>query len=305
LSYVTTKFNLLKKHWKEEKSGRNLESNEKFWVGFGMVALLDWDKKKIIKSVNQESPMGILQDRDKLYVNDARYNEIKIYNTNLDITGVIKNKHFNDLHSIQYTSDNNFLISSTGLDLVLKIDKQGRTLNEWWATEHGFDKDQNGKDITYDKSKAYDNNSIPTSSQSTHLNYSVELDKDHYLVSLFHQGELIRIDNKDGSFKVVADNLAGPHSIRQIDNKFYIADSKNGRVLVFDKDFKKIDQIVIDKGWIQDVRETPNDNSKLFVGDADNCNLHLIDLTSKLIIDTFSFSKNWRISSIIPIDMAG
>lgn len=305
LSYVTTKFDLLKKHWEEKKKGIVTQKDDKFWVGYGMVALLDWDKKEIIKSINQESPMGILQDEDKLYVNDARDNEIKIYNMDLDLVSVIKNKHFNDLHSIQYTNDDNFLITSTGLDLVLKIDKSGKTINEWWATEHGFDKDQNNKNINFDKTKEYNQNSIPTSSQSTHLNYSIEVDHDHYLVSLFHQGKIIKINNKDGSFEVIADNLTRPHSIRQIGDKFYIADSKNGRILVYDNNFNEIDQILIDKGWIQDIREIPNDKSKLFVADADNCNLHLIDLKSKQIIDTFSFSKNWRISTVMPIDMAG
>jgi DNA-binding beta-propeller fold protein YncE len=305
LSYVTTKFDLLKKHWEEKKKGIVTPKDDKFWVGYGMVALLDWDKKEIIKSINQESPMGILQDGNKLYVNDTRDNEIKIYNIDLDLISVVKNKHFNDLHSIQYTNDNNFLITSTGLDLVLKIDKSGKTINEWWAGEHGFDKDQNNINITFDRTKLYSDESIPTSSQSTHLNYSIELDEDHYLVSLFHQGKIIKINNKDGSFEVVADNLTRPHSIRQIGDKFYIADSKNGRILVYDNNFNEIDQILIDKGWIQDIREIPNDKSKLFVADADNCNLHLIDLKSKQIIDTFSFSKNWRISTVMPIDMAG
>lgn len=305
LSYVTTKFDLLKKHWEEKKKGIVTQKDDKFWVGYGMVALLDWDKKEIIKSINQESPMGILQDGNKLYVNDARDNEIKIYNIDLDLISVVKNKHFNDLHSIQYTNDNNFLITSTGLDLVLKIDKSGKTINEWWAIDHGFDRDQNNKNINFDKTKEYNLNSIPTSSQSTHLNYSIEVDSDHYLVSLFHQGKIIKINNKNGSFEVIADNLTRPHSIRQIGDKFYIADSKNGRILVYDNNFNEIDQILIDKGWIQDIREIPNDKSKLFVADADNCNLHLIDLKSKQIIDTFSFSKNWRISTVMPINMAG
>lgn len=305
LSYVTTKFDLLKKHWEEKKKGIVTPKDDKFWVGYGMVALLDWDKKEIIKSIGQESPMGILQEDNKLYVNDARDNEIKIYNTNLNISGIIKNRFFNDLHSIQKTQDNNFLITSTGLDLVLKIDREGNILNEWWAGEHGFDKDQNNINITFDRTKLYSDDSIPTSSQSTHLNYSIELDEDHYLVSLFHQGKIIKINNKDGSFEVVANNLTRPHSIRLINNKFYVADSKNGRVLIFDKDFKKIDQIVINKGWIQDIREISNDNSKLFVADADNCNLHLVDLSSKQIVDTFSFSENWRISTVMPLVMAG
>jgi hypothetical protein len=41
---------------------------------------------------------------------------------------------FNDLHHVAPSWDGNLLVVSTGLDLVLKINREGEVLNEWSVT---------------------------------------------------------------------------------------------------------------------------------------------------------------------------
>lgn len=306
----TTRFDLLKQHWdkqailrKKGVFGTNVPApaNQE-----GMVALLDWDKKELIQSVKQRSPSGVLQVGKKLYVNDAKENTINIYDiSNLKLSETIRNKHFNDLHSIKISQENNLLTTSSGLDLIQIVDFKGKTKYEWWGFEHGFNKNPLGEIIKYDKSKDYSNVRIPTLKQGTHVNYALQRKNGTILASLFHQGKVISIDIKNNSFSTVVHGLKQSHSILEFEDKVLIADSNNGRVLVLNRKFSIIHEIKIPNSWIQDIaiQTSLNKKSRLFVVDATNSILYEYNLQNLSLIDSYKINPNWRISGIFVIEI--
>lgn len=304
ISYFTTSFDILKKHWKNQAILRN--SGVLGTISLppgnfnGKVTLVDWKTKKIIKEVEQKSPSGLLKVKNRLYVNDAKDNEIYEYSIeNLDLIGKIKNKYFNDLHSISLFNPDNFLITSSGLDLIQVLDLKGNTKYAWWAYEHGFNRNPLNEVINYNKKQDYSNTRIPTLKQATHVNYALCLKDESILASLFHQGICIRITPKNSMHEIVISGLKQPHTILEIDNSFFIADSNNNRVLILDKQFHFVNQVQIKNSWIQDIHELIHKGEKyLLIADATYSAVHLLRLKDYKIIDSYKFDTNWRVSAI-------
>lgn len=308
ISFATTRFDLLKEHWRIRKNEKHFEITERDekpkWTGNGLVAIYSLERKKILRKVEQENPMGIVQRGKSLFITDATENCLKIYDAkSLKLLGDIKNEYFNDLHSITLTKDDNFLITSSGLDLIIMITPEGKKLFEWWAFEHGYNKNPLGEFVKYNKSTNYSDLRIPTIKQATHLNYALEVNDNFVLVSFFHQGTIFSLSVKNQSTHLVFKGMKKPHTIRFIKGKYYIADSKNGRILELNENFSLEREFNFKKSWIQDMHEfRMHKNDFLLIADADKSKIYLFDIKKMKIEDVYSFDKNWRIGGIFPLN---
>lgn len=311
LSIISDKFSTLLEFWQSPQA----KSDEPFYeddrsrgldLG-GLLAILNWEEKKIKKITPAETPSGFDYDGRYLYVALGK-GSIGIFSHDLVLRRTLSHPYFNDLHALNKTS-NGLLVASTGLDTIIEIDNQGRTLFEWFATEHGFSKDKKGRERKIDKQKSHRYIKYPTFQQTTHLNSAIEVGKTCYYqnttyCSLFHQGKVIAINKENGNWRKVLDSLHHPHSIYKAEYGFMISDTENNRVILTDDNFKpkKIIPLelnrpkkipVLSEHWIQDASFLPNKN--LLVVDSNNCRLLEVNPETHTLIDEFTYNQEWKI----------
>ncbi len=61
------------------------------------------------------------------------------------------------------------MTSSTGTDLIIEVDDDGKSVFEWWATENGFESRPHGQKRILDKFSPHDLYVYPTLYQTTHV----------------------------------------------------------------------------------------------------------------------------------------
>ncbi|RJQ14551.1 hypothetical protein C4553_00550 [Candidatus Parcubacteria bacterium] len=303
ISFMSTNFSRLKRHWyKHDRLHKRgiLGTDQKHppFLG-GKVVILDWVKKKIIWDLNVDIPTGIdfSENNNLLFINSLK-NEILGVSGSKKVQFKLTNSKFNSLHSILYRN-NTFLVTSSGLDLILEIDVYGNSLFEWWATDNGFGFDQFRKRRKINKLLDHSRKSYPTLFQATHINSATNDGNNFILATLFHQGFLLRINKKTGKHKVVLRELSKPHGIHKIDrNRYILSDTGGNRVIFLNKNFSIVHELKKDFCWVQDAILTIDDS--VLVADADNNRLVRVN-TSKIksrIVDIFKFSKEWRIFQV-------
>lgn len=304
-TFISDKFSVLKNYWlkeAEKERGSAFYGTEKVNDAGrgGLIIILDWNTKKIIKKRKVLAPRNLLIYNNKIYLPKGNQ-EVLILSKNLDKKLYkLSNLHFNSVHWITKTS-NGFLFASSGIDLILETDRKGKTLWEWWAIDHGFSKDPKGRIRKIIKHKNYRKIKFGTLRQTTHLNSLLEVGKTKYFnktiyCSLFHQGKIIAIDKNSGDFKVILEGLKHPHAIRRSKNNLILSDTENGRIIITDKDFnKKKEYFISNANWIQDASFLPNGN--IIISDSNNNRILEFNPKENRIVDSFSYSKEWKIFS--------
>ena len=152
-----------------------------------------------------------------------------------------------------------------------------------------------------DKKKNYRKIKFGTLKHSTHLNSVASVGKtkhfeDTIYCSLFHQGDIIAIDKKTGNFKVVLSELKHPHAIRVIGKKIILSDTENGKIIITDHNLKIKKKFKIpNSNWIQDSSILPNGN--ILITDSNNNRILEFDQKNEMIIDSYNYSKKWKIFS--------
>ena len=214
-----------------------------------------------------------------------------------NVSNCIKNKKFNSLHSLNKT-ENGFLLTSSGLDLILEINDSGNSIFEWWAIEHGFNKIPSGNERAIDKNKDHSIEIYPTLSQTTHINSAINYEHNSILATLFHQGILIKINKNDGSYVNLLDGLSKPHAIYNTQDGFLLSDTYNNRSLILNREFKVVNEINEKFKWVQDTILGSNGN--FIIADADNNRMVEVSVQDKInsLISTYNFNKGWRIFQI-------
>lgn len=301
VSFLLTKYSLMKRHWENASAlkskgitGTNKPIGKSVNLG-GIFVEIDWNKKKINKGEKLSCPSGFDFLDDKIVVASMRKNEIYFLNNNLNLLKKISNKLFNDIHHIFITSKKTIFVASTGLDAVVEIDTDGNTIWEWFASEHGYPCDQFGKKRYIDKSIDHRLIDYPTLYQSTHLNSAIQCPRENNIiyVSLFHQGEIIKINKNNGRTKVIYSDLKNCHSLQIFNQNFYIADTRGKRIIFFNKNFKIKKILKLNINWIQDVCLTTW--GTILVADADKNKILEIDFQNNNLISELNYPKEWRI----------
>jgi hypothetical protein len=145
--------------------------------------------------------------------------------------GYISLPCFNDLHHVTPTSDGNLLVVSTGLDMVLKITRQGEVLAEWSVCEEAPWTRFN-RSIDYRKVES-------TKPHMSHPNFAFELEGEIW-VTRFNQRDAIALN---GSRKSIAIAVEKPHDGLVHGDRIYFS-VVDGKIVIVNRHSLKVDQVV-------------------------------------------------------------
>ncbi len=127
---------------------------------------------------------------------------------------------FNDLHHVMVTSNNTFLVVSTGLDAVFELSFDGNLIQEWSTAE---------TDIwaRFDKKVDY-RKVLTTKPHHSHPNYCFEYNGEYY-VTRFQQKDALNLN----SGETLNIEVGHPHDGYIVDDKVYFT-TVNGFIVCFD-----------------------------------------------------------------------
>lgn len=304
--YITKNLDRIKKNWtknailkKKGVYGTNKPIGKQVDLG-GLIMKFDWRNKREISSKEISCPSGFDFKNNLIYVASMRKNMIYILGRKLNIVGCINNKCFNDVHSLNSTKKG-FLIISSGLDLILEIDPNGKILWDWWAIDNGYEITPLNKKRRISRKIDHRKTDYPTLKQTTHINSAIFSDKNEKKIisSLFHQGEVIEIDRMSKKTKTILRGLKQPHSIYKLERNFIVSDTNNKRVIIFEKNGTILNEIKGEFNWIQDCTQLSNGNYLI----ADSNNNRIIEINNKgKVLDSYGFSKNFKIYQIKEVE---
>ncbi|MEM7171880.1 MAG: hypothetical protein AAF530_17045 [Pseudomonadota bacterium] len=125
--------------------------------------------------------------------------ELLIYDKGtLSLKGVISHPIFNDVHHVVRDYDQSFLVASTGLDGIARIDTQGKLVEEWSVLEQSV-WDHFDSDTDYRKKS--------TKPHRSHPNYVFRLDEEIW-ATRFRQKDAICLTNRS---KRIPLDIEKPH----------------------------------------------------------------------------------------------
>jgi hypothetical protein len=265
----------------------------------GVMALVD-DDGDIRTMESLWSPKG-------MYVHDggvlvACYAQVREYSLDLTSARVLIDEPWcNDLHSMRRGPDG-VLLAVSGLDLAVEFDPVGgREVWNWWAVDHGYDVDVEGRPWSLDRTADHRRWSYPIEMQSLHMNAIAMLNENTLVATLLHRNELIEIDRSSGKVRVLLDDLTRPHAVRVLpDGRLTVADTCRGRGLVVEVDEhggKVVDQVQIDTPWLHDA---------VFDGDgwwlADGANARVVRTDSSGAVSSIhQFDPEWCLYEVVPL----
>lgn len=302
ISCFTSDLEVMRLKWALKKTGGTLNPQQqaRFDNQTGSILTYSWDDDAIINEVVQGCPFGMCIFEDKLFVCDAKSNTIVVYNARtLEQLTVIRSKMFNDVHSVVRQGEY-LIITSTGVDSVVRVSLRDYSV-EAVVT---FSIDSTSKELiaqkgwTKDTEHDYSRDHINTEAQVTHLNYAAVLDDGRLGISLFHQGKIVGFDEKSGRVDTLVEGLFRSHAFFSHGSNFFVADSGNHCVKIFDRSSFKLKSVLMQKGWVQDIKHiTINGRELLSVADADNGTIEMYDLATMERIRTIHVNEKYRLSS--------
>lgn len=278
----------------------------------GTYVVYDWDSKQMVWQSDWGNmlvtPAGYCFADGVLYVNDLEAGNIFVVSLE-DETGRllkrISHPYLNDIHSLERTK-RGLLVTSSGTDVIVELDLDGKLLWEWWAPDYGYDQTPYGKTRPSARGQEHRDIYYHTRYQTTHLNCANVQDPDEerfILCTLFHQGQLIRIDRSkpEGQQKgeVILEGLARPHSLEKFPGGWIFCNSLSKELVLLDDDLRRTESIPYDGGWIQDCTRLPNGH--IVLNDVDN---HvLVELAGPKwdIVQKTSYNDNWRMGELVVV----
>ena len=263
----------------------------------GAMVLVD-DDGCIREAVPLFSPKGMALSGDRLLV--ACYTEIRSFNLALtESFPLVKAAWCNDLHSLRATS-RGFLVAGTGVDVLVEFDPQGRELWRWWAVDHGFPDDIEGRPWSLGRDVDHSRRVYPVDLQSVHINAVAELGPDTFVASPLHRDSLISIDRSTGSTRVLMNDLPQPHAVRVLhDDLITFADTRSGEGVlarVEDGKVNVLSRVSVETDWLQDAFY---DGREWTLVDGANCRVLHTDADGN-ILRVDSFDKEWCLSETLP-----
>ncbi len=259
----------------------------------GSIALIDPDNldEGFLGEIEIPVATGMFYDNTEECLLVGSYSCIKKVSER-KIVGEISHPLFNDIHTLTSSFNDNLLVVSTGVDGILEIDlkNSGRITWDWLASEHGYDSTSDGRERRIDRDRDYRKITSATFDHSTHINSCLCLRQSKLLATLFHQGQLIEIDRDSGNNRVVLSGLKSPHHIRAWRDAFMLSDTRNGRVLLLDRDYNIVKAVKGDYNWLQDAVWF---DDKILIGDSNNARLVKTDINGKKL-NEFSWDKKKR-----------
>ncbi len=303
-SFLTAHFGQWRQSWHDTnpvRAGQPLLGAEERYEG--ALALLDWDRRSICWSRSFDTPSGICFADENLYLASMLGNRLYVLGSRLQVESTLSVPQFNDVHTVVMSS-RGLLITSSGIDGIIEVSLDGRLLWHWLATEHGYDRTPAGYLRRVSLREDGRRRDHRTPEQTTHCNSAVFTGPDEgaVLATLFHQGQLIRIERRTGRHEVLVSGMTRAHAVRPAPwGGWTCCDSQNGSVVVLTPDFRI--QNVIEGGfdWTQDALPTPA--RTLLVADANHHRVVEVDLEGAVVADLV-VPEEWKFFQIESVPAA-
>jgi hypothetical protein len=225
---------------------------------------------------------------------------VLVFDSELELVDIIVHRLMSDLHGVTLTPRGDLLVSSSGIDGLLQLNRSSKLVWSWLAADHGYgDKRVTGRrrmsvDMDYRQAE------INTGEQFTHLNSCLQFNdgygREVVLATLFHQGELIRIDKQSGAVDVLVTGLKQPHSVRRTRTGWSIANSGGDSVVLLDEDFWITEVISSDFNWVQDAVELVD--ARLLIADANNNRLVIWDQDLACPCEELKLNSEWKVFQV-------
>ena len=302
-SLLTTHFGQWRQSWHgtapTRKAGQPLLGAPPMYEG--ALALLDWDRGTVLWQAPFDTPGGFCFRDDHIYLCSMLGNRIYVLDEALSITSTLSTPQMNDLHTV-INSRRGLLITSSGLDGIVELTTDGDLLWAWLATEHGFDRSPGGIKRQVSTSDDLRRRDHGTTMQTTHCNSAIFLDpatEDHILVTLFHQGALIRVNRRTGRHDVLVDGMSHAHAIRPApDGLWTCCDSQCGSVVILEPDFRIRRIIEGSLDWPQDAFTSPD--GTVFVADSNHNRVAAYRLDGTAVGELV-VPEEWKFFQIEPV----
>jgi hypothetical protein len=145
--------------------------------------------------------------------------------------GYISLPCFNDVHHVAPTSDGNLLVVSTGLDLVVKVSRDGKVLAEWSAiaedTWARF-----SRNIDYRKVES-------TKPHKAHPNFVFELDRELW-VTRFNQRDAVTLNGSGRRIEIAVEK---PHDGLVCGDRIYFS-VVDGKIVIVNRHSLAVEQMI-------------------------------------------------------------
>ncbi|KJR43560.1 hypothetical protein MCHI_000555 [Candidatus Magnetoovum chiemensis] len=324
ISFIATRFNILKEFWNKKEFLRDqygiVGTNESCREDIGGAIYVCKSNEKIsdteIISVRYlRNPYGILVDGNNIYIIINRPGEKKGDRRDEHILGIdllngeekikIENSLFNHSHSISKTLKG-YMVSSSGLDLILEVNAMGEILWTSWLIDIGYNVTPLKEIRKIDKDIDHRFCDYATLSQSTHVNSAQYIDNENSVIAvLFHNGELIKINKTTGQPEILIRKLNCPHHFhektfkdtRSAKHKFILSNSLDNNILLLDESFNVLTMVDVNGtlNWPQDAIYTSRDTILI----ADSNNNRLVETSIKGdFISQWNYNRNYRLFQI-------
>lgn len=283
----------------------------------GLVVVYDTIRREIVWrsdfSPTVVTPAGLCFGEDALYVADLEGASIAHVPLRGPSAGrpVRRTTHpyFNDLHAVTRTR-RGFLVASSGLDLVIEVDPEGRSLFEWWAADHGFHTAPNGTSRIPERGVEHRHLAYPTPAQTTHVNQAMFLDDAEQMLAvvLFHQGAVVGVARDEGdrvlATRTLVSGLSHPHGLVRTRDGYVICSSSSSEIVCLDSAFQEVRRHSLGAGWLQ--HAVPVDDDTLLVNAVDEHTLLEVGLASGKVLGRTPYDPAWRMGElrVVPDEIA-
>ncbi|UCG12383.1 MAG: hypothetical protein JSU72_18105, partial [Deltaproteobacteria bacterium] len=168
------------------------------------------------------------------------------------------------------------------------------------ATENGYDLRPNGRARRIAPEMDHRPRCYMTLQQTTHVN-SVVISRTEpgvIYASLFHQGEIIRINMKNSRTTRALAGLGHPHGLKPDSNGGYVVTQASaGRVTIFDSEFRCIESFYdFEVEWLQDAYALTQ-NEYVYT-DAYNAKLKVLNLPRKSIEGGLHYEPEFKVYQV-------
>jgi hypothetical protein len=276
----------------------------------GCFAVFDWISKQVIWESRWDrfvhTPSGFCFDGRTMFICDLEGSSVFVVDLEDEpgrLLRRISHPYMNDIHGLRRTR-RGLLVASSGTDVVLELDLEGRLVDEWWAAEHGYRDTPAGVLREAGRDREHRDRFYHTRIHTTHLNQAMFRDDDErlMLVVLFQQGQVIQVDRAaPGSTPVVVvDGLVRPHGLTRLPSGWAIASSAAAELVFLDDDFCRVGTVAVPHaGWLQDIALLST--GRILVNDVDNHRLLELAPPDWDVIDYLEYEPSWRMDEVAEV----
>ncbi|HPQ71340.1 MAG TPA: hypothetical protein PKW95_19590 [bacterium] len=212
------------------------------------------------------------------------------------LTTIYSHPLFNHLHSLDYY--NGLLaVSCSGTDSVVVYDHVNKKpYYVWISTRHGYQMTPDGHIRIVDSNIDHRPRLYPTRRQATHVNSVVISRSEDKVIyaSLFHQGQIVRIDMKNNKTTISLSGLDHPHGLKSDGNGGYvITQASSGRILQLNEKFVCVNSFYDSNvEWLQDASAL---TKEVYVyPDTMNSKFKLANMQEQQVIGNIKYEKELK-----------